>query len=395
LVCDPQDGNLVLRFSKEGKEMSDITLTNAVRANLNTLTSTAKMMSDVQNKLATGKKVNSALDNPNSFFTAKGLENRASDLSTLLDDMGQGVQTLKAADKGISAISDLVDAAKAKANQALQTSDKVQRSKYAQEYNDLLSQMEDLAKDSGYKGKNLLSGTGNDLSLTFNEDGSSSLSISAVDYTNSSAGLGLSDIDRTATSATAQLEFAADGTSTTAHVVDQGTYKAGDTLTVTDSKGDSVGTVSITDTMSMADLATALNGLTGVTSTYDNTTGNITFAGEGIQLKNGSEEIGTGGTISDFDTDAKIETALSALKSAQDTLRAQASTFGTNLSIVENRQDFTTDLINTLQEGAGALTLADTNVEGANLLALQTQQQLASTSLSMASQASQNVLRLF
>ncbi|MFN3132951.1 MULTISPECIES: flagellin [unclassified Roseibium] len=375
--------------------MSDITLTNAVRANLNTLTSTAKMMSDVQNKLATGKKVNSALDNPNSFFTAKGLENRASDLSTLLDDMGQGVQTLKAADKGISAISDLVDAAKAKANQALQTSDKVQRSKYAQEYNDLLSQMEDLAKDSGYKGKNLLSGTGNDLSLTFNEDGSSSLSISAVDYTNSSAGLGLSDIDRTATSATAQLEFAADGTSTTAHVVDQGTYKAGDTLTVTDSKGDSVGTVSITDTMSMADLATALNGLTGVTSTYDNTTGNITFAGEGIQLKNGSEEIGTGGTISDFDTDAKIETALSALKSAQDTLRAQASTFGTNLSIVENRQDFTTDLINTLQEGAGALTLADTNVEGANLLALQTQQQLASTSLSMASQASQNVLRLF
>ncbi|MGS4885707.1 flagellin N-terminal helical domain-containing protein [Roseibium sp. MB-4] len=375
--------------------MSDITLTNAVRANLNTLTSTAKMMSDVQNKLATGKKVNSALDNPNSFFTAKGLENRASDLSTLLDDMGQGVQTLKAADKGISAISDLVDAAKAKANQALQTSDKVQRSKYAQEYNDLLSQMEDLAKDSGYKGKNLLSGTGNDLSLTFNEDGSSSLSISAVDYTNSSAGLGLSDIDRTATSATAQLEFAADGTSTTAHIVDQGTYKAGDTLTVTDSKGDSVGTVSITDTMSMADLATALNGLTGVTSTYDNTTGNITFAGEGIQLKNGSEEIGTGGTISDFDTDAKIETALSALKSAQDTLRAQASTFGTNLSIVENRQDFTTDLINTLQEGAGALTLADTNVEGANLLALQTQQQLASTSLSMASQASQNVLRLF
>ncbi|EEE47526.2 flagellin [Roseibium alexandrii] len=375
--------------------MSDITLTNAVRANLNTLTSTAKMMSDVQNKLATGKKVNSALDNPNSFFTAKGLENRASDLSTLLDDMGQGVQTLKAADKGISAISDLVDAAKAKANQALQTSDKVQRSKYAQEYNDLLSQMEDLAKDSGYKGKNLLSGTGNDLSLTFNEDGSSSLSISAVDYTNSSAGLGLSDIDRTATSATAQLEFAADGTSTTAHVVDQGTYKAGDTLTVTDSKGDSVGTVSITDTMSMADLATALNGLTGVTSTYDNTTGNISFAGEGIQLKNGSEEIGTGGTISDFDTDSKIETALSALKSAQDTLRAQASTFGTNLSIVENRQDFTTDLINTLQEGAGALTLADTNVEGANLLALQTQQQLASTSLSMASQASQNVLRLF
>ncbi|MEL7527540.1 MAG: flagellin, partial [Pseudomonadota bacterium] len=71
------------------------------------------------------------------------------------------------------------------------------------------------------------------------------------------------------------------------------------------------------------------------------------------------------------------------------------STFGTNLSIVENRQDFTNALINTLEEGAGQLTLADTNEEGANLLALQTQQSLASTSLSLAAQADQNVLRLF
>ncbi|CTQ68242.1 flagellin N-terminal helical domain-containing protein [Roseibium alexandrii] len=376
--------------------MSDITLTNAVRANLNTLTSTAKMMSDVQNKLATGKKVNSALDNPNSFFTAKGLENRASDLSTLLDDMGQGVQTLKAADKGISAISDLVDAAKAKANQALQTSDKVQRSKYAQEYNDLLSQMEDLAKDSGYKGKNLLSGTGNDLSLTFNEDGSSSLSISAVDYTNSSAGLGLSDIDRTATSATAQIEIAPDATTANTTLTSLGTYKAGDTLSVTNSDGEVETTITITDSTTLSGLATDIaSAPSAAASTYDAATGNITLAGAGVQLNSGSEELATAGTISAFDSDSNIEAALSKLKSAQDTLRAQASTFGTNLSIVENRQDFTTDLINTLQEGAGELTLADTNTEGANLLALQTQQQLASTSLSMASQASQNVLRLF
>ncbi|MEP5067896.1 flagellin, partial [Roseibium sp.] len=83
------------------------------------------------------------------------------------------------------------------------------------------------------------------------------------------------------------------------------------------------------------------------------------------------------------------------LKGAQDTLRSQASTFGTNLSIVEGRQDFTNAIINTLEEGAGKLTLADTNEEGANLLALQTQQTLASTSLSLAAQADQNVLRLF
>ena len=100
--------------------MADITLSSAVRANLNTLQSTAQFMSDVQNKLATGKKVNSALDNPNSFFTASGLTSRANDLSTLLDDMGQSTQTLKAADQGISSITKLVESAKAKANQALQ-----------------------------------------------------------------------------------------------------------------------------------------------------------------------------------------------------------------------------------------------------------------------------------
>ncbi|WP_420414466.1 flagellin [Roseibium sp.] len=373
--------------------MSDITLTNAVRANLNTLTATADMMSQVQNKLATGKKVNSALDNPNSFFTAKGLENRASDLGTLLDDMGQGVQTLKAADKGISAISDLVDAAKAKANQALQTSDKAQRAQYAKEYNDLLGQMEDLAKDSSYKGKNLLAGTGNDLSVTFNEDGSSSLSIKAVDYTDTSAGLGLSDVDTTATTGTASLSVATAGATGGVNLVSAGLYAAGDTLSITDKNGDAVGSVTITGSHTLTSLASDINGLTGVTSAYSG--GKVTIAGEGLQIAKNGTDTAMAGSISDFDTDAKIEAALSSLKGAQDSLRAQASTFGTNLSIVENRQDFTTSLINTLQEGAGELTLADTNVEGANLLALQTQQQLASTSLSMASQASQNVLRLF
>jgi len=373
--------------------MSDITLTNAVRANLNTLTSTAKMMSDVQNKLATGKKVNSALDNPNSFFTAKGLENRASDLSTLLDDMGQGVQTLKAADKGISAISDLVDAAKAKANQALQTSDKAQRAQYAKEYNDLLGQMEDLAKDSSYKGKNLLAGSGNDLSVTFNEDGSSSLSIKAVDYTDTSKGLGLSDVDTVAKTGTAALTVATAGATGGTNLVASGNFSAGDTLSITDKNGDSIGTITITASHTLTSLASDINALTGVTSAYS--AGNVSVAGEGLQISKNGSHSAMAGSISDFDTDAKIEASLSKLKSAQDTLRAQASTFGTNLSIVENRQDFTTALINTLQEGAGDLTLADTNVEGANLLALQTQQQLATTSLTMASQASQNVLRLF
>ncbi|MGN6490288.1 MAG: flagellin, partial [Devosia sp.] len=100
-------------------------------------------------------------------------------------------------------------------------------------------------------------------------------------------------------------------------------------------------------------------------------------------------------TDSDFDSDAKLDAKLDVLKSSLDTLRSQSSTFGSNLSVVENRQDFTKNMINTLQTGAANLTLADTNEEAANLLALQTRQQLSSTALSMASQADQAVLRLF
>ena len=134
--------------------------------------------------------------NPNSFFTASGLTSRANDLSGLLDDMGQSVQTLKAADQGISSITKLVESAKAKANQALQTQSQYERKQFATQYNELLTQIEDLAKDAGYKGKNLLAGDGNDLTTIFNEDSTSKLKIDAVDYTDTSlsTGLNLSDL---------------------------------------------------------------------------------------------------------------------------------------------------------------------------------------------------------
>jgi flagellin len=97
----------------------------------------------------------------------------------------------------------------------------------------------------------------------------------------------------------------------------------------------------------------------------------------------------------DLDSDTSIDTKLSGLSDALGSLRSQSSAFGSNLSIVQNRQDFTKSMINTLETGAANLTLADTNEEAANLLALQTRQQLSSTALSMASQADQAVLRLF
>ena len=100
--------------------LSNITLSAAVRQNLLSLQGTADLLATTQGRLATGKKVNSALDNPTNFFTASGLDARASDISNLLDSIGNGVQVLQAADTGITSLSKLVDTAKSIANQVLQ-----------------------------------------------------------------------------------------------------------------------------------------------------------------------------------------------------------------------------------------------------------------------------------
>ena len=497
---------------------SDITLSSAVRQNLLTLQSTADMMSGVQNKLATGLKVNSALDNPNSFFTASGLSSRANDLGTLLDDMGQSLQTIKAADKGITTITDLVETAKAKANQALQTQNQYERKTFAKQYNDLLEQIEDVAKDSSYKGKNLLAGDGNDLTTIFNEDSTSKQTINAVDYTDSSLsnGLNLTDLAegqggatsfqleggnaslalaeaggqtlnsssllssaaglsttmtltlnqgsattsiisgstlaitagttvqdlidtvngiagvraefdesngsfkiisnddinlQSAASTTAQLiEVEATALTTlSSTLVSAGSYKAEDVLTLEDGNGYELGSLEIEADTTVEELRDFLDDFNGVSAEFNTTTGKISLESEtDLALKSTNTNFNAdayttdtdGVTIaalsdSGFATDRDINKVIDRLNNSLSNLRSQASEFGTNLSTVEIRQDFTKSLINTLVEGAGLLTLADTNEEGANLLALQTRQQLASTSLSFASQADQTVLSLF
>ena len=101
--------------------MSGIVLSSSVRQNLLSLQSTADLLATTQNRLATGKKVNTALDNPTNFFTASSLDSRASDINNLLDGIGNGVQVLQAANTGITSLQKLVDSAKSVANQALQT----------------------------------------------------------------------------------------------------------------------------------------------------------------------------------------------------------------------------------------------------------------------------------
>src|SRR3954454_11952608 len=121
-VCGsrPMEKDRRVKRNQKGLPRSVIVLTASVRQNLLSLQSTADLLSTTQNRLATGNKVNSALDNPTNFFTAQGLNNRASDINNLLDSIGNGVQVLQAANTGITSLQKLVDTAKSIANQVLQ-----------------------------------------------------------------------------------------------------------------------------------------------------------------------------------------------------------------------------------------------------------------------------------
>jgi len=162
--------------------ISDISLTAGMRSNLVSLQGTVELLNRTQERLATGKRVNSPLDNATNYFVAKSHMDRATDLSVRKDGMGEAIQTVKAANAGIGAITDLIASAKGIAQSAL-SAGTTERATLATQFGAIRTQIDRLAKDSGYKGTNLLdSGT---LQVKFNEDGSSTLSISGFDATTS------------------------------------------------------------------------------------------------------------------------------------------------------------------------------------------------------------------
>src|SRR5205085_6214022 len=165
--------------------MTDIVLSGGVRSNLLNLQQTSDLITNTQTKLSTGKRVNSALDNPTNFFTAQSLSNRASDLSGLLDAMSTGINTIQAANNGISAITKLVQSAQSLASQALQTSDPTVRAGLATQFDTIRTQITQLAGDAGFNGINLLGS--NNLTVVLNESGTSSVTVTGVD--DSAAGL--------------------------------------------------------------------------------------------------------------------------------------------------------------------------------------------------------------
>lgn len=301
--------------------VSDISLTSGMRSNLLSLQNTNSLINRTQERLSTGKKVNTALDNPTNFFAAQAHNNRAADLSVRKDGMAEAVQGVKAADAGIKAITSLIEAAKGVAGAALATANLTERANYANTYNTLMTQITQLASDSGYRGTNFL--TKDDLTVEF-APVTNDATLQIKGFNSTSIGLSIQKV----------------GIS--------GNYGG------------------VTSAAAESSVATAK---LSTDTAWDNSV-----------VSNGANAIRS--------SSKQLENALS-------TLRTESSKLSANLSVITTRQGFTDTMINTLQTGADNLTLADTNEEGANMLMLQTRQNLGITSLSMASQAAQAVLRLF
>ena len=268
--------------------VNDITLAGGMRSSLLQLQMTSAQQARTSLRLSTGLRVNAPSDDAAAYFAAQAERSRANDLSARKNEMGEALQTVSAANEGIKGITSLIEQAKGLIS-AARSANTADRATLATQYDALRGQIDQLAGDAGYKGTNLLAG--DTLTVSFNEDGSSSLDI--VGSASDSAGLGL----------------------------------------------------------------TAAAGA--------------------------------------WASDANLTTDQGLLDAALTTLRSTAKTLGSNNSVVTARQDFTNGMINTLTTGADNLTIADPNEEGANMLALQTRQQLGIVALSMSAQSQQSILKLF
>jgi flagellin len=412
--------------------MSGIVLSAAVRQNLLSLQDTAALLSTTQNRLASGKKVNTALDNPTNFFTAQGLDNRASDINNLLDAIGNGVQVLQAANTGLTSLQQLVDTAKSIASQVLQTTTgytvKASATSLAPTGAGPLA-VAGTAADLTNGGTNSLNGktfvftpaTGAATTITVSSTVAAGNvnSITAFNSALASAGLGL----------TASL--ASDGSITLTSVNDN----ASQTLTTGTTAAANNIAISGTDT---ATLVTPTGGVAGqpladptsqntrasLVSQYNNIIAQITTTSQdssfnGINLlygddlkltfnETGKSTLSISGVTydaaglglaplaagTDFLDNSSANAVIAKVSAASAQLRSEASSLGSNLSIVQIRQDFSKNLINVLQTGSANLTLADSNEEAANSQALSTRQSIAVSALALSNQSQQSVLQL-
>lgn len=300
----------------------DISLSTATRSNLLSLQKTTGLIGRTQERLATGLKVNSAIDDALAFFKARNLNARAEDLTTIKSDISNGISVIRAAIQGLEAIESTLKQMKALAQSAISSPESSTRSKLASQFNELRSQVDNLTEDSSFNGTNLLKNN----STAF-EAGADNLTVRFNERQDDTPGTGTGPLNQLVVSG-----------------------------------------------VSGSDFATIL----ATSATATGTAGSATVWGQ-----TGSAAV------------SAINSAIRGVESALVTVRQVAQELGTNSSMLEIRKNFTADLVNTLKGGASDLVNADLNEESANLLSLQTRQQLGTISLGIAQQSEQSVLRLF
>ena len=405
--------------------MSGIVLSASVRQNLLSLQSTADLLSTTQNRLATGNKVNSALDNPTNYFTAQSLDNRASDINNLLDGIGNGVQVLQAANTGITSLQKLVDTAKSIANQVLQTT-----VGYSTKANvDVTGTGAGTGTvtaaniDTGKLAGSVITfktSTGT-LAVTIGATFASTATtatVSSLDQLNSVLASHNVEVNASVSATADTLTFTSTNDAASQTITKTGTAPTGEGVDIGGTTA-TVGTVNaaVADPASQAIRANLVSQYNGIISQISTTAQDSSF--NGINLLNGDtlkltfNETGksslsiqgvtfsasglglgslTNGT--DFLDSTSANNVIASLGSASSSLRTEASALGSNLSVVQIRQDFSKSLINVLQTGSSNLTLADTNQEAANSQALSTRQSIAVSALALANTSQASVLQL-
>jgi flagellin-like hook-associated protein FlgL len=407
--------------------MSGIVLSASVRQNLLSLQSTAELLSTTQNRLSTGKKVNTALDNPTNFFTAQGLNNRASDINNLLDGIGNGVQVLQAANTGLTSLQKLVDTAKSIANQVLQApigySVRASATTAAPTGAGPLG-VAGTAADLTNAGTNSLNGktfvftpaTGAATTITISstvaagnvnssDAFNTALSAAGIGLTASLASNGSVTFTSTANNASQALTLGTTAAANTVALSGTGTFALVGTGTPTaDPASQAIRSNLVSQynniitqitTTAQDSSFNGINLLNGdnLNLTF-NETGKSTLNVTGVTYNAAGLGLNTLVVGTDFLDNNSANATIVKISAASSALRTEASSLGSNLSVVQIRQDFSKNLINVLQTGSSNLTLADTNEEAANSQALSTRQSIAVSALALANQSQQSVLQL-
>jgi len=377
--------------------MSDITLTSGIRQNLLSLQNTSAELTSTQEALATGDAVNSPEQNPSAYFTSQNLTNTANSLSALLDQIGQGSQTINAATNGLTGITSLLQ-------QALST---VQQAQQASQNAGALTGSVSIASSSSLlpASSGTLTITAGSATYSVTIASSSTLATIEADI-NGTSGLGSAGAitasdngsgDLVLTANSGATSFTVTGaTASSLGINSTGVYGSSTTRTSLQANYNTL----LTQINQLASDASynGVNLLTGNNLTIDfNPTGTSSLTIDGVNFDAAGLSLSSisGSVAGSFQDNSGLANIVTSLNSAITSVQTQTETFGTNSAVISTRQTFETNMIDTLQTGASNLVVADQNLESTDLLTEQTQQQLEISALSIANQANQSVLKLF